>query len=169
MIFYSWRCLDNRYLVRKKGSANTQAETISSTCTWYKEYSLLPSDLECVLTYCANATLLPNVDGHNYDFNPSDTWWYATNQSRAPLGWSLWYPCKNGHRVENNTLNKEGASTGFNIKCGPDGLFLYPDPWPQCSQTVECPDPGNGTDLTRNVTTGTLNSYSTVIRYALIQ
>jgi hypothetical protein len=125
---------------------------------------LIPSDLECVLTYCANATLDPNIDGHNYDFNPNNTYWYASNSNRAPLGWYLWYPCKTGYSIENNTMYKESASTGFNVYCGKQGVFLYPNPWPQCSDTVACPDPGNRTDVARILLSGELNMYNSVLR-----
>ena len=57
------------------------------------------------------------------------------------IGKSVDYPCKGSMAVENGTNWKSKASTSASVLCGPQGLLLYPDPWPQCSDTVECEVP----------------------------
>ena len=132
-IYFRWFCKDRRYEIREKSSAkkNTYA-TRQSTCYWSKSYDLKPADFECVLTYCDNATESPNTT-HNYAF----TW----DGKVVPLGQSVDYPCMENMAIENGTNWKENASTSSIVLCGPEGLFLYPSPWPQCSDTVQCEDP----------------------------
>ena len=33
------------------------------------------------------------------------------------------------------------ASTGSVVRCGLDGEFLYPNPWPQCNADINCGEP----------------------------
>ena len=41
-----------RYLIQRIGDDTTRGETIENECLWYSNYTFLPSDLECILTYC---------------------------------------------------------------------------------------------------------------------
>ena len=100
-----------------------------SSCGWWNEYDINPTDYECVLTYCDKATEAPNIT-HNYAFK-----W---DGDVIPLGDSVEYPCMEDMAVENDTTRKHNASTSSFVLCGAEGLLLYPDPWPQCSDTVEC-------------------------------
>ena len=74
-------------------------------------------------------------------------------------------------RIENETDTKDQASTNSIVKCGSEGLLLYPDPWPQCSETVYCGDPPepseNGTRIWQNGIEGQ-DSYDTNIRYGCV-
>ena len=49
-----WRCKDRRYNLRRINSTSTPVEKIWSQCRWDETYAVLPSELECVLTYCAH-------------------------------------------------------------------------------------------------------------------
>ena len=131
---------------------------MDSECLWSMNYSYIPSTMECILTYCTNPTDAPNgVNGANYNF----VW----NQQRVRLGHSIEYPCDTNHAVENDTEWKSAADQGTMVKCGDDGEFIYPSPWPQCSTTVSCPDPGNSTEITRTLSYGTYLEYMSKLRY----
>ena len=88
----------------------------------------------------------PNDSGSNYAF----VW----DNLRTPLDQDLVYPCKANMRVENTTEWKSEvrlwsgrfwyfvqASTGSVIRCGIEGEYLYPNPWPQCNSNISCGDP----------------------------
>ena len=117
-----------------------------------------PHDLECVLWYCDNPTTSPNVP-HNYNYN-----W---NGNVVRLDTFISYPCKPNYAIEVTDKDyKEGAPTQTSVKCGNDGEFAYPSPWPQCSITITCEDPGNSTGVTRQyVTTNTDLDYDSELRY----
>ena len=108
---------------------NTTYSTRVSSWGWWNEYDINPTDYECVLTYCDKATEAPNIT-HNYAFQ-----W---DGDVIPLGESVEYPCMEDMALENDTTRKHNASTSSFVLCGPEGVLLYPDPWPQCSDTVEC-------------------------------
>ena len=129
-----WKCEDRRYLIKvKEDDVNPPAETITASCLWYKNYSLIPTQLECILTYCDNATDLPNDNGANYNF----TW----DGNVIPLNTDIIYPCMDGMHVENDTYHKEEASNVSVVHCASDGHLKYPDPWPQCSEDIFCGEP----------------------------
>ena len=48
----TWKCKDRRYLIQRIGDDTTRGDTIENECLWYSNYTFLPSDLECILTYC---------------------------------------------------------------------------------------------------------------------
>ena len=48
----TWKCKDRRYLIQRIGNETTRGDTIENQCLWYSNYTFLPSDLECILTYC---------------------------------------------------------------------------------------------------------------------
>ena len=108
--------------------------------------------------YCDNPTDAPN-DPHNYNYN-----W---NGNVVRLNTWISYPCKGGHRVEvTNKINKGGAPTQTSVKCGNDGEFIYPSPWPQCSATITCEDPGDSTGVTRAYITANVDlDYDSRLRY----
>ena len=74
------------------------------------------SDLECILTFCDNATEEPNSNGANYNF----TW----NGWRIPIDTFITYPCQNNMAVENTTKWKNMSSTESQVYCDPsDGML----------------------------------------------
>ena len=142
--YVGWKCRDRRYRIRRKGTAYTPLTSISSRCGWSRVLSLTPADLECVLRYCDNATDTPNTNGANYRFTQTRT--------LIPLNNFFYYPCKSGHKIEQNVVWWSQAASSTPVKCKSDGEFDYPSPWPQCSSTVSCPDPGNSLEVTRTYT-----------------
>ena len=94
----TWKCKDRRYLIQRIGNETTRGETIENQCLWYSNYTFLPSDLECILTYCdqvhkkmlpkftfpSQPTDEPNDSGSNYAF--------AWDNLRTPLDQDLVYP-----------------------------------------------------------------------------
>ena len=40
-----WKCKDRRYLIRKIGATDEPVDSIEATCTWYKNYTILSSEL----------------------------------------------------------------------------------------------------------------------------
>ena len=127
----TWKCKDRRYLIRPTGTTTTYGY-LNGYCYWKKEYSYYPDQLECILTYCDNATEAPNMT-HNYAFS-----W---DNNVIHIDHSYHYPCKPGMRIENDTDTKYQASEYAVVRCGSDGYLRYPDPWPQCSETVHCGSP----------------------------
>ena len=121
-------------------------------CLWSTNYTFLPSTLECVLTFCDAPIHDPNHSGANYNY----TW----DGLRVPLGEELFYPCRDGMRVENSTEWKSEASNGSVVVCGEDGEFQYPEEWPQCSDTIACgpplPIPGNDPRLNSSAPPATI-------------
>ena len=135
----SWKCKDRRYLIREIGSGNSARETLEARCLWDETYSPSIDQLECVLSFCDNITDVPNKDGSNYNF----VW----DRKVVPLNNVVQYPCKSGMKVENATNTKVEADSFIQIKCGEDGMFRYPNPWPKCYDSVTCEDPGTPTDF----------------------
>ena len=109
-------------------------------CDWYEQYAFLPSGLECVLTFCDNATTEPNIT-HNYALD-----WNGTEESLVTLDTDLVYPCMENMRLENTTNTKDEASSSSLVRCGMDGFFRYPDNWTLCSETIQCGQPPNMTE-----------------------
>ena len=131
---------------------------LEARCLWYRNYSLVPADLECVLAYCDNPVSLPNSNGAKYNF----TWDGAllTNLSQT-----IFYPCQDDHRLEGDTTSKSQAEGGLSVECGEEGEYLYPPTWPQCSSTVVCQDPGNTDLVLRTYKSGADLAYWSVLRY----
>ena len=136
----SWECKDRRYLIKLINSTDEPVRRLYATCDWYEKYDILPTDLECVLTFCDNATLLPNIS-NNYALD-----WNNTEESLILLNQDLVYPCMEDMKLENNTSYKENATSYSLVRCGMDGMFRYPDTWTLCSDTVQCGQPPNATD-----------------------
>ena len=130
---FRWQCQDSRYSIREKGTTSTFRYK-QPRCRWDKTYDNLPTDYECVLTHCDNATNTPSTT-HNYNF----TW----DEDIIPIGGIVEYRCKDGMALENNTEYKHNASTSSYIHCLEDGLLHYPNPWTMCSETIECIHPTN--------------------------
>ena len=78
-----------------------------------------------------------------------------------PLNDVVQYPCKSGMKVENSTDTKEEADSFIRIKCGEDGMFRYPSPWPKCYDNVICEDPGTPTDFNSTSYTTTTTTTTT--------
>ena len=126
---YRWQCQNRRYSIREKGTTSTFRYK-QPRCRWDKTYDNLPTDYECVLTHCDNATNTPSST-HNYNF----TW----DENIILIGDIVEYKCKGRMALENNTAYKHNASTSLYIHCLEDGLLHYPDKWTMCSEAVNCP------------------------------
>lgn len=117
-------------------------------------------DLECVLTFCINASKHVNNE-NNFDLN-----WDM--QDKIRLGQKLTYPCKESMKIENNTVEKYEADFSIEVLCGEDGYFEYPDPWPMCSEDISCGDPPSAPQLGHRIWTEGVNgstSYNTEVFY----
>ena len=68
------------------------SESIEARCEWSKSFSLMPGDLECVVTYCDNPDTEPNTSGLNYNLE-----W---DGERVPINSSIIYPCLETYRHE---------------------------------------------------------------------
>ena len=103
-----------------KGVSMDPQEHLSGECDWYRNYSLIPSELECVLSYCDNPIDEPNNSGANYNF----VW----VNNLVNISHTLAYPCMEGMRVENDMDTKEevSQSTGANILT-PSCDLLFPN------------------------------------------
>ena len=96
-------------------------------------------------------------NGKNYDF----TW----NDNPVLISDAVFYPCQNNYKVEEPVDWKSNASSGTSVTCGDQGLMLYPTDWPQCSNTVQCPDPGNSSEVTRTYTHKNNFDYESILNY----
>ena len=86
--------------------------SIASRCLWSRTFSHYPENLECILTYCDNATMDPN-SSHNYNF----IW----DGNVIPLEQNVQYFCQTDMKIENDTDTKVLASDHSIVKCGSDG------------------------------------------------
>ena len=91
-----WKCKDRRFLIKLRGSSVPGVTRLEAECLWYRNYSVVPADLECVLAYCDNPVSLPNNNGANYNLSWDGA--LLTNLSH-----SLFYPCQDNHRLEDDT------------------------------------------------------------------
>ena len=108
--------------------------------------------------YCDNPVIDTPNNNHNYNF-------YWNSQTLTRLTEKLNYPCKSNHRVESNVDWKSDAAQGTDVTCGSDGYYVYPTSWPQCSESVNCPDPGNSAEVTRTLEEGNSLQYDSILRY----
>ena len=161
--YCSWQCKDRRYLIHIREEDSQPVETMTATCLWYNNYTVLPSELECVLTYCDNATDIPNNNGANYNF----TW----DGNVIPLNTDVVYPCQDGMRIENDTYTRKEASRTSVVHCASDGEMKYPAVWPQCSTDIQCGEPPShpygGSRQWRNREEGD-NTYKTRVAYRCV-
>lgn len=59
-IISRWRCKDPKHLIQKKGDPESRSETIESECLWTRSYTVSPSDLECIISFCVDAPVIPD-------------------------------------------------------------------------------------------------------------
>ena len=127
--------------MRQGGTGSSGQPYLAGRCGWDSNYSLTPSQLECVVKFCdTTATTAPNISGKNFNL----TW-----SGLVSLHNDLTWPCADDHRLEEDTDWKSEARSSVSVPCGSDGWFVFPPDWPQCSQTVFCADPGNSTGVVR--------------------
>ena len=74
--------------MKEKDVSMDPQERLSGQCEWYSNYSLVPAELECVLSYCDNPIDDPNNSGANYNF----VW----QNDLVNLSHTLVYPCMEG-------------------------------------------------------------------------
>ena len=68
------------------------SESLEASCQWDKTYSLMPDDMECVVTSCDNPDMDPTTNGLNYNF-----YW---DGELVPINDSIVYTCNSGHYHE---------------------------------------------------------------------
>ena len=171
---FRWKCKDRRYTLKGKGTSDTTTATITATCRWNETYSLIPADLECVLTYCGHPHLYatgshaPPPVGNYLDlvtpstFPTNDSYdIYATQDApgNVSLTWHLIfgtkinYTCQGTKHIEMpDPPELDPSQTVFSVECLDTGVYNTPvlnnKLWPNCTQTVRCgqpPDmPANG-------------------------
>lgn len=118
-----------------KSSTMNATNFLEANCQWDKTYTMIPSQLECMITYCDNPSLEPNTNGLNYNF----IW----DQQLVPINSKLVYPCKDQYRHEGDVAMKNDATNEMEVVCGVDGEFIYPT-WLPCYDMLSCdkpPDP----------------------------
>ena len=173
-IFYiipRWRCKDNRYLVKMKNSIDTPTDSFDSQCLWNKTLSTMPSDLECVLTFCSH----PHTGPGSHAPPPSENNLHldVNFDVSIRLGENVTYKCNEGMFFENDTIFHP-MKTEMQVECI-EGVGEYNTPviaggqWPNCTATVNCgppPEPPvNGTRSWMNAAMEGKDSYNTSIQY----
>ena len=58
-ILSRWRCKDPKQLIQKRGDPESRNETIDSECLWSNNYTISPSDLECIISSCVDEPVIP--------------------------------------------------------------------------------------------------------------
>ena len=152
--FNRWACRDRRYLIKlDKTWYKKYGVTYPGICQWDESYDDTPANLTCKLHYCDNATAPP--EGNNFNFT-------KTSHLKELNGY-FWYSCKSGLYIEADTEYK--TKKHLKVTCAPSGEWEYPSPWPQCSQTVTCADPGNSPGVTRSQHSGQEHGYLAQLKY----
>ena len=165
LILNRWICADKRYSPQKIGSNHTK-DPYPGLCDWYTNFDVSPSDLECKLLYCVNGSAIPTE--LNYDsvtIGSTNNMYNVSAQDRVAMGSYLRYNCKSNFYIQNNTVLKTSASTSARVYCE-DGFFGYPNPWPECVDDIQCPDPGSTNELIRTNKTQPFNyTYNSQLEY----
>ena len=110
-------------------------------------YSVEPASLTCELTFCVNASTVTMNDGSNYmsAFKSDGVSQYDfTVGDKIDLNDFISYECNDGFKHKADETFKDAAPDLQEVKCLEDsGEFEYPTIWPECVETVTCPDPGD--------------------------
>ena len=100
----SWACRDSRYYIRHTTSNSASADpTFPATCLWSQNYSLVPSNFQCLLQHCSSP-----LEGESSYPQPPPTnqlrldLTAEVNDSRVPLGANISYTCAPGTYIESN-------------------------------------------------------------------
>lgn len=158
-----WACRDKRYQTKIRGSNDNLTNTISAKCDWYTNFNVTPADIECELAFCVNGSDFNSSINYKYvKINDGDSNYNVTAKQRIGLGQYLSYICKDGFYLQNNTDLKTEAERAVKVYCE-DGLFHYPDPWPECVDNIQCADPGTSDELIR--TDKTLSNFDYESKY----
>ena len=163
LFLISWVCRDKRYLAKVRGSNNNLTNTIPAKCDWYTNFNVTPADIECELAFCVNGSDFNSSMNYKYvKINGGDNNYNVAAQQRIGLGQYLRYICKDGFYLQNNTDLKTEAERSVKVYCE-DGLFHYPDPWPECVDNIQCEDPGTSDELIK--TDKTLSNFDYESKY----
>ena len=154
-----WRCKDRRYNLRRINSTSTPVEKIWAQCRWDETYVVLPSELECILTYCAHPHDYPHGSHDrppsNKNINlvtPSGSGW-STEGWHVEFGTKITYKCDSGKHFELPVPSEvDPTHDTLKVECLNTGVYNTPilqgEVWPNCTQTVNCgpplPHPVNG-------------------------
>ena len=157
-------------MIKLANTDNTPKPNITATCSWYKTFDVNPSDIECILAYCDNATDFPFNAINNFvsvykegSQNPYDT----NIGSVIPLNSKINYYCKPNYRLQNDTNLKEEAENFIGVTCS-NGTLEYPSIWPTCVETIQCPDPGSTEELVRTEKKLTNHTYLAELEYSCL-
>lgn len=110
---FRWKCADRRFKIQQKPTPDNQywnplVDLQWADCKWDKSFNYGPEDLQCIVQYCDNPIDDPNAS-HNYNYN-----W---NGNLIPINSQISYPCKNGHKIEQNTNKKSQAAGSTSVLC----------------------------------------------------
>ena len=165
LILNRWFCADNRYSPQKIGSNHTQ-DPYPGLCEWNTNFTVSPPDLECKLLYCVNGSDIPTeLNYDNVTIGSTNNIYNVSAQGRVEMSSYLNYRCKPNFYIKNDTVKRSSASTSARVYCE-DGLFKYPNPWPECVDDIICPDPGSTNELIRTNKTQPFNyTYDSQFEY----
>ena len=54
-----WKCKDPKHLIQRKGSPKSRNETIESKCLWTSNFTIDPTELECIISFCVDLPHIP--------------------------------------------------------------------------------------------------------------
>ena len=139
----SWVCKDKRYLVRPRSSSLPPTDREDGECQWDKTYSVTPSSLSCVLTYCRHphdepGSHQPPPADHHLSLLPLSNW-------SVPLGETVTYQCEDSGQYFESDL-PDPRDSSLTVTClAESGEYNTPvvggGSWPNCTSTVLCDDP----------------------------
>ena len=98
--------------------------------------------MECVITYCNNATDFPISNNLGYEDVDRQNGNPLPLKGFVDIGKHIQYNCISGRRLQNDTDDIGQADASVKVACNETGDYVYPEPWPTCEETVNCTDPG---------------------------
>ena len=150
--FSRWVCRDRRENLKKVGSSETPTSKITAECQWNETYTILPSELQCVLSQCSHphdyqfGSHQPPPEENNLELvipvdQSNNTIW------KINFGRKIRYKCSGSKHFElPHPSERDPTQDTLDVECLTNGTYNTPlvqgkTSWPNCTQTVRCGPP----------------------------
>ena len=126
-------------------------------CQWDETYTVLPSELQCVLSHCSHPHNYPHgshdppPQENNLELDSPDDH-FNTTVWRVSFGSKIRYKCSGTKHFEHPLPTEiDPTQDTLDVECLPSGTYSTPlvqgRAWPNCTQTVRCgPPPSHPTN-----------------------
>ena len=155
---HRWECKDKRFDLRRIGFTDLPEPSINAECQWNEAYSIVPADLECVLTHCDHphdylqgSHEPPPAENALQLVTPADQ--VNNTNWRISFGSKISYQCTSSKYFELPVPTElDPTQESLEVECLQTGTYNTPPVqskvWPNCTETVLCgpppPHPING-------------------------